>query len=121
MKKDMCDVCGEESHWTYFYNPDDFYCPHNADGEQGIEIYLCHECKEKYNEHDRNLVACVKATVHDNMVRVLEEECFYVEPDIKEWIKKHYKEESGHVKDEFCIDCGKLLEHYPLALLPKHG
>jgi len=93
MKKDMCDVCGEDSDVMYFYDVDDFLCPHNADDEQGVNVSLCHECKAKYNKNDRDLIACVKATVHDNMVRILEDGCFYVEPDMVEWIKKHSAEE----------------------------
>ena len=62
MERDRCDVCGKDAKNLYFYNPGDLLCPHNADPEQGIILHLCNICHKKYNERDRHLIVCVKAT-----------------------------------------------------------
>ena len=79
MGKDMCDFCGNESRAMYPFDPDG-------------EINVCKDCDRFYGRMAREIAFTVKNNIKKNMAEFLEHECFYVEPDIKEWIKKHYEE-----------------------------
>ena len=77
--KDMCDFCGEESKLIYPFDPEG-------------EVCVCVDCNELYGPGAREIAFKVKNNLSKNMARFLEQEYFYVEPDIKEWIEKHCKE-----------------------------
>ena len=79
MGKDMCDFCGKESRFIYPFDPDG-------------ELNVCGDCAGFYGPTAREIAFKIKNNIKKNMAKFLEQECFYVEPDIKEWIKKHCKE-----------------------------
>lgn len=75
---DMCDFCGEESRFLYPFDPDG-------------EINVCKKCDGFYGERAREIAFKVKKNIRDNMAAFLEQGCFYVSPDIKAWVKKHFQ------------------------------
>ena len=77
--KNMCDFCGKESNMLYPFDPEG-------------EVNVCKNCDGFYGPMAREIAFKVKNNLSKNMARFLEQEYFYVEPDIKEWIEKHCKE-----------------------------
>ena len=72
----MCDFCGRKPDFIYPFDPDG-------------EIYICKKCDRYFGPRAREVAFKIKNNISKNMARFLENNCFYVVPEMKEWIKKH--------------------------------
>ncbi len=74
---EMCIFCGEKSRFLYPFDP------------KG-EIHVCETCDCLYGPGAREIAFKIKENISNNIVKFLDENYFYVKPEIKEWIKKYH-------------------------------